>query len=60
MGAACLVVLGHMVACFAQDFAPVPQLTEAYLSLLATLHPFALHEHRRVAPGDLLTGDTDE
>ena len=60
MGAACLVVLGHMVACFAQDFTPVPQLTEAYLSLLATLHPFARHELCRAATGDLWTADTDE
>ena len=54
MGATCLVVLGHVVACFAQDFTPVPQLIEAYLSLLGTLHLLAHYEHCRVTTGDLL------
>ncbi len=35
LGGACLVILGHLLSCYAQDFAPVPALVEAFLGLLS-------------------------
>ncbi|KAL0044984.1 hypothetical protein WJX82_004172 [Trebouxia sp. C0006] len=66
IGSACLVLLGHLVGCFAQDFAPSPVLVEAYLSLLGlvtaaghheqcTLTPAGHHEHCTLTPGKAST-----
>ena len=52
MGSACLVLLGHLVGCFAQDFAPSPMLVEAYLSLLGMVTAAGHHEHCTLTPGD--------
>ena len=52
MGSACLVLLGHLVGCFAQDFAPSPVLVEAYLRLLGLVTAAGHHEHCTLTPGD--------
>lgn len=52
MGSACMVLLGHLVGCFAQDFAPSPMLVEAYLSLLGLVTAAGHHEHCTLTPGD--------
>ena len=52
MGSACLVLLGHLVGCFAQDFAPSPMLLEAYLRLLGLVTAAGRHEHCTVTPGE--------
>ena len=51
MGSACLVLLGHLVGCFAQDFAPSPMLVEAYMSLLGMVTAAGHHEHCTLTPG---------
>lgn len=51
LGASCLVVLGHLVSCYAQDFAPVPALVEAYLGLLSLTSSLASKEHCSAKPG---------
>ena len=51
LGAACLVILGHMVSCYAQDFAPQPALIEAYLCLLSRAASLASAEHCSAAQG---------
>ena len=51
LGASCLVVLGHLVSCYAQDFAPVPALIEAYLGLLSLTSSLASKEHCSAKPG---------
>ena len=43
-GAACLVLLGQLVSCYAQDFAPLPALVEAYLTLLSSVASMASSE----------------
>ncbi|DBA84407.1 TPA: hypothetical protein ACH3X1_006045 [Trebouxia sp. C0004] len=55
LGSACLVLLGHLVACFAQDFAPSPILFEAYLSLLGMVTASGHHEHCTLTPGRACT-----
>ena len=52
MGSACLVLLGHLVGCFAQDFAPSPMLLEAYLRLLGLVTAAGRHEHCTLTPGE--------
>ena len=52
IGSACLVLLGHLVGCFAQDFAPSPVLVEAYLSLLGLVTAAGHHEQCTLTPGD--------
>jgi hypothetical protein len=52
VGSACLVLLGHLVGCFAQDFAPSPMLVEAYLSLLGMVTAAGHHEHCSLTPGE--------
>ncbi|KAL0019081.1 hypothetical protein WJX79_005114 [Trebouxia sp. C0005] len=55
MGSACLLLLGHLVGCFAQDFAPSPMLVEAYLSLLGMVTAAGHHEHCTLTPGKACT-----
>lgn len=48
LGGSCLVVLGHLVSCYAQDFAPLPAVVEAYLQLLS--HTASLASKERCSP----------
>ena len=52
MGSACLVLLGHLLGCFAQDFAPSPMLVEVYLSLLGMVTAAGHDEHCTLTPGE--------
>lgn len=51
LGASCLVILGHLLTCYAQEFAPVPALVEAYLGLLSRLASLASTEHHSASSG---------
>lgn len=51
LGGSCLVVLGHLVSCYAQDFAPVPAVVEAYLQLLSLTASLASKERCSADPG---------
>lgn len=51
LGAACLVLLGDLVSCYAQDFGPAPALLEAYLSLLSSVASLASSEPCTVIQG---------
>ena len=51
LGACCLVILGNLVSCYAQDFAPAPALVEAYLGLLSLTSSLAKEEHSSIKPG---------
>ena len=54
LGASALVVLGHLVSCFARDFSPAVAAQEAYLQLLSTLCALAAPEHSTLNPGTLI------
>ena len=56
LGASCLVLLGHLVSCYAQDFTPKPALVEAYLSLLSVVASLASKEHCSASPGGYCIG----
>ena len=51
LGASCLVILSNLLSCYAQDFAPVPALVEAYLGLLSLTSSLAREEHCNTKPG---------
>ena len=51
LGGTVLVVLGHLVSCFARDFSPAVPVQEAYIQLLSTLCSIAQFEHSSVKSG---------
>lgn len=51
LGASCLVLVGHLVSCYAQDFAPAAAVVEAYLQLLSLVSSLASKECGRANPG---------
>ena len=51
LGGSCLVVLGHLLGCFAPGFTPAPLLLEAYLGVLAVTAAQAHTQHSTLLAG---------
>ena len=54
-GAVCLVLLGHLVSCFAPGFTPVAKLIQAYLQLMAAVAESVQDTEQSAVSGEALS-----